>query len=309
MPPLKLIDRIFTRLVDPTKLAPAMPGGPVPAGQLELTWLGTAGVALELDGQRLLVDPYFSRPGPGRTIARPLIPDEQAIRRHAPTGINYIICSHSHHDHILDVPTLARRDGAHVVGSRSSCNYCRGAGVPEAQITEVKPPESMQLGPFGVTLLPSRHSDPPIGIPKARGRIPSGVKPPMGGMGFRNDQTVALKVEVKLARGSEPLSLMYLGSASFLPETLMGQRCDLLVVAMVGHHRTPGFTARVLANLRPRVVIPIHFDNFLLPLERGLTLLRAAKLNTFLREVEQADTECEAVVLDLMGRYRLTGTS
>ena len=305
MLPLKLLHRLLSSPINPALLAPPAPGGGLPADQLEVTWLGTAGVALEFGGQRLLMDPYFSRPGPWPTIARRLIPDEAAILGHAPAGVDYIICTHSHHDHILDVPALARLSGAQVVGSTSSCNYCRGAGLPESQLTEVRAPASLELGPFQVTLLPSRHSDPPLGIPAAMGQIPAGAMAPLGALQFRNDQTAAVRVEVQPSRRAEPLRLMHLGSASFLPETLLGPPCDLLMVAIVGHHRTPGFTARVLSNLRPRVVIPIHFDNFLLPMEHGLHVLNKAKLDLFLGEVAQADTGCEAVVLDLMGRYRM----
>ena len=300
-----MIHRLFSYPVDPTLLAPAVASGPAPAGQLEVTWLGTAGVALELDGQRLLMDPYFSRPGPGPTVIRRLIPDEAAILRHAPAGVDYIICTHAHHDHILDVPALARLSGARVVGSASSCNYCRGAGLPESQLTEVRAPASLELGPFRVTLLPSRHSAPPIFLPAVNGLIPDGVTAPLSAIQFRNDQTAAVLVEVQPTRGGDPLSLMHLGSAGFLPETLLGPPYDLLMVAILGHQNIPGFTARVLANLRPRVVIPIHWDNFMLPPEQGLHTLRMAKLEAFLSEVEQADTECETVVLDLMGKYRL----
>ena len=306
MPPLKLFHRLISRPIDTSLLAPPGPSAPLPADQLEVTWLGVAGVALELDGRRLLLDPFFTRPGPATTIALPLIPDKEAIRRHAPRGIDFIVCSHAHYDHILDVPTLAMQSGARVVGSTSTCNYCRASGMPEAQLIEVKTPAHLELGPFEVTLLPSRHVDPPLVIPRAVGLIPPDVRPPLGGLKFRNDQTAAVQVEVRTAGRGKPLSLMHLGSASFLPETFAGRRCDLLLAGILSHHRTPGFTARVLSSLKPRVVIPIHIDDFLLPLEQGLHVLNSAGLEAFLGEVEQADATCETVVLDLMGRYRLT---
>ncbi len=297
--------RVFHRLWS-HKLPPGLVHGgdrAASAGDLLVTWLGTAGAALEHGGKVLLLDPFVSRPGLRRSVAGPLIPDEAAIRRHLPRA-DYIICTHSHFDHLMDIPALARSTGAMVVGSRSSCNYCRAVGLPESQLIEVHAPHRLQLGPFAVTLRPSLHVETPLGKPPLPGVIRPDARPPLRVNQFLNEETFGVLVET--STGETPLSLFHLGSARFGPETLLGLRCDVLTVALVGRQRTPGFTARLLANLRPRVVIPIHFDDLMIPLERELRAMRMVQLNKFLEEVRQAETDCETVVLDLMGSYQLT---
>ncbi len=267
-----------------------------------VTWLGVAGIAVEHAGEVLLLDPYVSRPGLRRSLTLPLRPDERAVRRYLPRA-DYIVCTHSHFDHILDVPMLARATGAQVVGSTSSCNHCRAAAVPDRQLLEVRAPQELTLGPFQLSLRPSAHVHTPAGRPPLVGRMGTDAAPPMRARQFLSDETFGTMVRCE---GERPWSLFHLGSGAFLPETLLGHAgaCDLLMVALIGRQQTPGFTARLLANLRPRAVIPIHFDNFFLPVEAGLRAMRLARLEAFLQEVREADTPCEAVVLDLMGTYR-----
>ena len=64
----------------------------------------------------MLVDPYMTR-APVEDEAAPLVPDEAAIRAFTPARVDAILVGHSHYDHLLDVPSIARRTGARVVGT------------------------------------------------------------------------------------------------------------------------------------------------------------------------------------------------
>src|SRR5580704_16323827 len=102
-------------------------------GAVLVRWLGTAGFALECAGHVVLIDPYLTRASLARCVLAPLHPDEVAIARHAPRA-DAIILGHTHFDHALDAPEIARRTGARVFGSRSAAALCRAQGVPADKV-------------------------------------------------------------------------------------------------------------------------------------------------------------------------------
>src|SRR5689334_14481219 len=105
---------------------------PAPAGRapVRVTWLGTAGFRIEHEGTTILIDPYLTRAPIWRCVAGPLRSDALAIARHAPRA-DAIIAGHTHFDHALDVPSIARLTGARVFGSRSCAALCRAEKLSE----------------------------------------------------------------------------------------------------------------------------------------------------------------------------------
>ncbi len=276
---------------------------PLRPDEVEVTWLGTAGLVVRHRGSVLLVDPFVSRPGLGATLARPLTADVDAIRRHVPQA-DAIVCSHSHHDHVLDVPEIARLTGALVVGSDASANLCRGYGLPASQIIEVSAPQTLVIGPFRVTFRPSMHGRAVAGRVPLVGTIPPGIRPPLRTNQYRNDTTFGVLIEA--GEGDSAVSVFHLGSADFLPETVRGIRCDLLLPCMMGRHRRPAFTHDLLAAVRPRAVIPIHFDDFFTPLDQPIRELPGADLAGFRNEVLRTGFACRLRILDLLESFRLS---
>src|SRR5436309_2041612 len=88
--------------------APALPPG------LELEWLGVSGYRMTYRDETLLIDPYVSRCGLDALLQRkPVVPDPGRIDRFigSPPGVAGIVVGHTHFDHAVDAPALARRFG------------------------------------------------------------------------------------------------------------------------------------------------------------------------------------------------------
>lgn len=277
--------------------------GPLPDDQVSLTWLGTAGFRLEHRGTVLLLDPFVSRPGMRRTFIRRLVPDERAVARYAPRA-DFIVCGHSHHDHVMDVPSIARSTGATVLGPPSAYNLCRSLGLPENQLVRLEAPSTTELGPFCVTVRPSAHT--PGALTRALyGQIRSGVRAPLRIRQYRSDTTFGILVEVGADQG-EPLRLFHLSSADYLPETITGPGCHVLLAAITGRHNHADFTRDLLHGLRPGVVIPHHFDDFFAPMEHPVRELPSADLAGFFEEVRRAGEAATPMALRKLGTVRFT---
>src|SRR2546429_6907414 len=130
------------------------------ATRVRLTHLGAAGWEIT-DGQRvILMDPYLSRlryrsrfglldapelPGDTRRAFGPddeLVSDTAAVDARI-TRADFILISHSHFNHCLDMPHIARKTGATVIGTESTIILARVGGVPGAQ----PPPPRRGAGP------------------------------------------------------------------------------------------------------------------------------------------------------------------
>ena len=121
------------------------------APRVELRYLGTAGWEIS-DGQTVvLVDPYLTRPRlviPNddtlATDTRPLFTatdiarsDVAVIDAHIQRA-DFILITHTHIDHVLDMPYIAQKTGAMVVGTESTDNFARASGVPGNKLIVVR---------------------------------------------------------------------------------------------------------------------------------------------------------------------------
>ena len=75
-----------------------------------------------------------------------------------------LLLGHTHFDHALDAPAIARRDGCNVYGSGSVARLLGVHGLGN-QAVVVEPYRTYEIGPFTVTFVPSRHSKPSRVIP------------------------------------------------------------------------------------------------------------------------------------------------
>lgn len=107
------------------------------SSKVKLHYLGTAGWEITDDKTVILVDPYLSRlridfsgridSGKSQTTedSRKVynlddfaIADTSIINKHI-TRANYILVQHSHADHVMDVPFIARKTGRRLLGLKA----------------------------------------------------------------------------------------------------------------------------------------------------------------------------------------------
>ena len=131
----------------------------LPAG-LEVEWLGVSGYRLTYEGRTLFVDPYLSRvPFRDLLLRRPALPDPAALERFAgaPGETVGVLVGHTHFDHAVDAPAIARRFGCKAYGSDSLVNLMALHGLAERTVV-VEPYRTYELGPFEVSL----HAQRPL---------------------------------------------------------------------------------------------------------------------------------------------------
>ncbi|MDX6616910.1 MAG: hypothetical protein QOD60_2001, partial [Solirubrobacterales bacterium] len=127
---------------------------------LEIEWLGVSGYRLTYENVSIFIDPFVSRvPLRDLLLRRTALPDEATIERYvsAPGPVAGVLVGHTHWDHALDAPAIAKRFQSKAYGSDSLARLMRLHGAGSLAV-EVDPGTPFELGPFVVTFVRSRHS-------------------------------------------------------------------------------------------------------------------------------------------------------
>jgi L-ascorbate metabolism protein UlaG (beta-lactamase superfamily) len=213
-------------------------------------WFGVAGVAITAQGQTLAIDPFFSRPPFLRFFLGHPTPDPVLDARYLPV-CDYVLVSHAHWDHLMDVPSVARNTGAIAFGSPNSCRLLALLGLPPAQIRLLRLGDHLQLGPFRVEVLPAEHGFIPFLPP---GPLPHHLRPPLRVRDYRMDSCFGFLVEVDRYR------LLLLTGCPRPADVVF------LVPALHG----AAYYRALFEGVQPAVVIPVHWDNLFRPLTAPL---------------------------------------
>ncbi len=261
---------------------------------LEVAWLGVAGFRLTFEGHSLIVDPYLSRISLGRFLRRePALPDGSTVDRLLrDSGIVVgVVAGHTHFDHALDVPAVAERFGCRAYGGRSLVRLMAAHRL-ESQAEEVEPGQRVEIGPFAVTFVPSRHS-----------RIVLGRRVPMNGdiavrdagglhaRAYRCGQVWGFLIEVAGVR------LYHQGSADLVDEEVPGGGVDVFLAGVAGREFTRDYWRRILGPLDPAQVVICHHDDFFRRLGEPVALAPDVRVAALPAEV--AAVTRDAVVLAL----------
>ncbi len=262
------------------------PSEAIPDGAVTVRYTGTATLVFSDGETTWMTDGWFSRPKPLRVLFGNIEPDLDAIteglERNEVTELAAVFPLHSHYDHAMDAPEVAKRTGALLLGSESTANIGRGWGLPETQIRVVTDREPIVLGKFTVTPIESRHFQFPD--PKMAARalgdpdIDAPLTPPVGAFDYRLGKAYALHV-------AHPKGTwLILGSAGFIEGALEGYDADLvfLGVGALGSQTEAyreSYWKESVERTNPSRVVPIHWDSLTGPIDGPFTgMVRAAAL-------------------------------
>jgi L-ascorbate metabolism protein UlaG (beta-lactamase superfamily) len=244
--------------------------GPIGPGEVRVRFLGVSTLVIRDEDTTLLVDGFLSRPGLLSVLVGKVEPDPERIAEElARAGVESaaaVIVVHSHYDHAMDAPEVAKRTGAVVVGSESTANVSRGWGLPESHIVVPQLGEVLRYGGFEVTLLESVHF--PHGM--AMGEISEPLIPPAAALDYLDGGSFSVAIS-----HPETGTILVQGSAGWKPGALVGKRFDvvLLGVGGLGSRRDAyrsGYYEQIVRMVEPSLVIPIHWDDFTRPLSEPL---------------------------------------
>jgi L-ascorbate metabolism protein UlaG (beta-lactamase superfamily) len=271
---------------------------------LQFTYFGAAGWSISDNDVTVLIDPYISRlqlddrqhPNDDRRVfARDEVGvwDTDQIDRLI-TKADFILVHHGHYDHLSDVPYIAEKTGAKVIGSETTITILRAYGIPDGQLYAVGGGEDYQFENFSVRVIPSLHSA-------------LGEKHYFDSR--RYDRNTELEAPLRINQFIEGGSLMFLarfdgqsvltmGSMNFIERELEGLNPDILLAGINGSRLgLYNYDERLVnATGNPPVIIPTHWDTFNLPYGFSQEANVEGKLIPFRDFVAEISPESRVVV-------------
>ena len=274
-----------------------------------LRWLGTAGWEISDGTTVILIDPYVSRiwgpQPPGRTPyarttgdTRPVYgwedvatPDVAAIEAHVQRA-DYVLVTHTHYDHVLDVPQIALKTHATVIGTESTQNVMRAYKIPDEQLITVRGGEDYEFGAFSLKVIPSLHS--PLDHKRyfSSEKAPENMKAPLTLRQMHPEGgTLAFLLRF---HGHQILAF---GGMNYIEREIEGLEPDVVLVGAAGSRKENyDYCGRLMRALHfPALVLPTHWDNFTAPFEASQQASIDA-LQSFIEEIKAASPRTQVIV-------------
>jgi len=275
---------------------------------LSLTHFGAAGWSITDGTTTILLDPYLSRirfkgrkygphdatevPDDPRSIVNmdeaPTI-DTATVDARAPKA-NYILLSHSHFNHCMDIPYIAEKTGAVVIGTESTASVAQNGGINEEQTIVVKGGEDLEFPEFSLKVIPSLHSPLSCKLYRDFGTVPLQDAP------LTLDEYVEGGTLAYLLRFAGRKILLF-GSMNFIERELTGLSPDIALVASAPPRLDiHDYTGRLLRAIsKPPIVIATHWDDQGLPYgaSQDAALAHTAK---FVDEVKAVNPNASVII-------------
>ena len=180
------------------------------------------------DGTRVIIDPWFNESPVSDVKADDI------------EGADFILCTHGHFDHFADAIPLAKRTGATLVSTFEIVSFAQSQGVENAHPLHIGGGYTF---PFGyVKMTPALHGGQVAGDNEgAYTTVPGGFWMDLKGTRLYHAGDTALLMDMQLLRGKVDEALLPIGD-----NFTMG----------------PEDAARAVDFIRPKVVIPIHYNTF-----------------------------------------------
>ena len=192
---------------------------------MEITWYGHSCFWIKTGGTTLLIDPFLS----GNPTA-PVAPEQ--------VKPDYIVLTHGHGDHVGDTVAIAKRCEATVIANFEICNWLAGQGVAKCHAQHIGGGFDYPWGRLQLTM--ALH----------------GSAMPDGSYGG-NPCGILLTAEGKRVYHAGDTGL-------FSDMQLIGEAGIDVAILPIGDNFTmgPGDALRAVQFIKPKVVVPIHYNTF-----------------------------------------------
>ena len=217
---------------------------------VSVKWYGLNALEFQYSKGTFMIDPYVSRSREALCV-----PSEQEkyLKGRKP---QFVLMTHSHWDHMADMLYLFKESDTVLYASRTACNIMRALGVEEKNLHELSFGEVLEFPGLKITCLESRH---------------------MGNL-YENDHYDTIPFDADFTHFKswkcgevfayllemDDIVILNGGSANLHEPSMKGLSCDYLIYGI--SRWKEGFPELLKKNLSFKQLIPVHHDEFTLPL-------------------------------------------
>jgi L-ascorbate metabolism protein UlaG (beta-lactamase superfamily) len=184
------------------------------------------------------------------------------IKKSGLAKVDGTFISHSHHDHSLDFPFFQKTVGGTIYGSTSTLSIAKSFGIDLGQTKQIKVGDIIQIGQFKVRVVENPHA-PIIGpIYFAKGDIDSKIDNNSSVFDYKMGDSFGFFVEHPEG------NIVFQATANFPSEFEKKIfPANVLLLSLAKIDSSDELLNKVLSLTSAKKIIPLHFDNFMKPIE------------------------------------------
>lgn len=249
---------------------------------IKLKWLGTATILLDIDGEKLLFDPFFRM--------------NKKCEQPAPetfTKVDYIFNTHSHFDHLRDVPQILKATDAKFYGTPTAYLRLETQGVDvENKVEILCPHDTLETKNALIRAHRTFHvKNDAWTILSTTFRILLTLRAhkALKILGehhhfHMSGDIVAFEVNAQGKR------ILIFGSAGFDERAKIPEGVDVLVWAFQGRTGMTKYSLPIIEKIKPKKIILDHFDNAFPPITKSINTSK------FVETMKKKHPEIEVIV-------------
>lgn len=220
--------------------------------KVSVTWLGVGAIAVADGRNTLLFDPSFTTPGLLEIIGiKDFRSDEKLVREilnsYHIKEVDGVFVTHTHYDHVVDAPEVAKITGATLYGDLNLSRIARAYGM------KVTPFTTLQIGKFKITAFERDHSKIFQWFEFLPGEVSENFS--FNYYDYRVGKTWVYLIE------HEEGNMIIDDSAGSLAK-LPSVKVDVIIQGIANRRDDGEILEGYVQTFKPRIFIPIHFDNF-----------------------------------------------
>lgn len=232
---------------------------------MKITWYGTAALRLDSGQGRVLIDPFVRKYGDASDKIKRIFQREKVI-----------MITHGHFDHISHIYKIfGKREDLQIYGTRTPIASLLRDGIVKKAVHIVGPGDSFCLEGFSIRVFPGKHVefDRKLVLKTAFS---------MRTLRYFSDAITELIQWKRYAEKKEILFLEFqadgkrvqvMGSAALAEDCMYPQNADLLALAYQGKSNLPEYIQNIIRRLRPKCIMPIHFDDAFPPISSEVDMM------------------------------------
>jgi L-ascorbate metabolism protein UlaG (beta-lactamase superfamily) len=267
------------------------------SAKVEVRWLTVSCIVLQ-DGESTLVfDPMFTRAGLSHWLNLSELRSDQVLvekvlKEQGITKADAVFASHSHFDHSIDAPMVSKISGATFYTDRSSERIARAYRDPQIKTKLLTNRQPIQIGKFKLTPILRDHA--PIRLIDVNflpGDVPETFR--FGFYDYHMGETWFYFIE-----HPELKILIDQGASAHLDKLKsLTSSVDVLIQGIANREHDEAITKGYLLNLKPKLFIPTHIDNFFAAFnpQAEMTYLPGVKWDEFLKSFEQTKPSAKLI--------------
>lgn len=268
----KLVRVAIVAMLSPLAIAFHVMPSKLEADAFEMVFLGTTSILFRDEENSILIDGFCSRPSLPKLALGKIASDPSRVKdcleRAGVSKLSALFVAHSHYDHVMDAPLVAKLTGAHIYGSRSTLRIAVGEGVSDSQLTEVLGGNVVKIGSFRVHIFETPHGPPTL----FKGTVKRSWSAPQRFSRYRVGKNYSYYIE---HQEPEAPSVLIVPSAGVQTGAFGDFEADVvfLSIGMLGWQPRLEFERywkNAVLDVGATEVVPIHWDDFRVPLSRPL---------------------------------------